>query len=58
MAGTNSILSIELSSVSENRSVGVLIINPKILKVSGTMFDHQLEGFCKIGIQILFKEIK
>lgn len=50
MVGSGSILSIELSSISNMRSVGVLAVNPKILKVSGTMFDNGIESTCKYGI--------
>ena len=38
-AGSNSILSIELSSVTLCRNSGVVAINPKILKVSGTVLE-------------------
>lgn len=50
MVGSGSILSIELSSISNMRSVGVLAVNPKILKVSGTMLDNGIESTCKYGI--------
>lgn len=56
MTGSNSILSIELSSISDSRQVGILCVNPKILKITGTMFDNQSETHAKIGIQLLFKD--
>lgn len=50
-AGSSSILSIELSSLSQCRNTGVISINPKILKVSGTT----LENIENNGIQVIFK---
>ena len=48
--GTNSILSIELSYVTDCRQTAIYTINPKILKVSGTVFEN-IEGN---GIEIKF----
>lgn len=39
-AGYNSILSIELSYISDCFMTGILSMNPKILKVAGTIIEN------------------
>ncbi|CDW73677.1 UNKNOWN [Stylonychia lemnae] len=54
LAGSNSILSVELSHITNVRQGAIAVVNPKILKVSGTVIDTIMGN----GIQILFKNIK
>jgi hypothetical protein len=41
IAGSSSIISIELSSIQDAKKAALLTINPKILKISGTTIDNQ-----------------
>lgn len=54
LAGNNSILSIELSSITDCRQSGIICANPKLLKVSGTVLEN-IEGH---GIEINFFNLK
>ena len=54
IAGNNSILSIELSSITNCRQAGIICDNPKLLKVSGTIIEN-IEGN---GIEITFSNVK
>ena len=51
LAGANSILSVELSQITYCRHGALVAINPKILKVSGSVID-KVEGN---GLEIIFK---
>jgi len=41
LAGSSSIVRIELSSIQDSRKTAILCLNPKILKISGTIIDNQ-----------------
>jgi hypothetical protein len=49
-AGLNSILSVELSYINDCRQAGIVCINPRLLKVSGTVIEN-IDGN---GIDISF----
>jgi hypothetical protein len=51
MAGSQSIVSIELSYLNNCRDTGIYAISPKMLKISGTVFDNEPgSSLCKHGI--------
>lgn len=49
-------MSIELSYLTNCKETGIYSLNPKMIKVSGTIFDNE-PGYstCKCGIKICFK---
>jgi hypothetical protein len=56
MAGSHSIVSIELSYLNNCRDTGIYSVNPKMLKITGTVFDNEPgSSLCNHGIQIFFK---
>lgn len=56
MVGSQSIVSIELSYFTNCRVTGIYSVNPKMLKITGTVFDNEPDSSqCKHGIQIYFK---
>ena len=56
MAGSQSIVSIELSNLNNCRDTGIYAINPKMVKITGTVFENEPgSSLCKYGIQIYFR---